>query len=207
MKEKLLKLRNMIKKHKKVSSVITIFIILILFVGYIGYFNYGIGMSDKQKTTRINSILSTKDYKKAKEVTNVYFKGLDEQSVATNKLMVSTIDLCESTNTHNLEEAMNQYKTLKERVDSLKIIKTEIIHPKYSSNYENIEVTVQNNSKENISYVKIGLDFKDKSGNIIQSDWTNDDSIIKPNATQKLTKMVSKDIKYDTVQSEVLDFK
>jgi DNA-binding protein YbaB len=207
MKEKILELKNLIRQNKKVTSISVIFIILILFIGYTGYFDYGIGMSDKQKTNRINSIVLTKNYTKAKNMNNVYFKGTDEQSIATNKLILSTINVCESTNASNLEEAMSQYKDLKEKVDSLKIIKTEIVHPKYSSNYENIEITVQNNGKENVSYVKIGLDFKDKNGNVIQSDWTNDNSIIKPNSTQKLTKMVSKDIKYDTVQSEVLDFK
>jgi len=207
MKGKLLKLKGFIKEHKKSSIISLIVIALILVASYIGYFNYGIGMSEKQKTNRINLTLSTKNYNKARDMTNIYFKGTDAQSSAINKLFVSTIDLCEQSNTGSLEEAMNQYKALKDHIDSLKIIKTEIVNPKYSSGYQNIEITVQNNGKENISYVKIGFDFKDKNGNIIQSDWTNDDSIIKPNATQKLTKMVSKDIKYDTVQSEILDFK
>lgn len=206
MKEKLLKIKNLILKHKKVSISAVSIIILLLILG-IGYFHFGIGMSDKTKANIINSEIAKKEYDKARELTERYIKETDEQSKILKKLHLNIIDMCEQTNTGSLEESTKKYKELKDYVDTVKIIKVDIVNEKYNSSYHNVEVTVQNNGKENISYVKIGLDFKDKNGNIIQSDWTNDSSIIKPNAKQTIKKMVSNDIKYDTVHAEVLEFK
>lgn len=208
MKDRLFKLYNSTIVKRKKLTIITILIVIILIstVG-VGYFYYGVGMSEKTKANIINSTISKKEYDKARELTDRYIKETDEQSKLLKELHLNTIDLCEQTGTGSIEEAANKYKALKEQLDTLKIIKVDITREKYSSNYHNVEVTVQNNGKENISYVKIGLDFKDKSGNIIQSDWTNDSSIIKPNAKQTIKKMVSDDIKYDKVQAEVQEFR
>lgn len=203
-KERKTTLKNLILgKHKK-ARVISLIVAVIFSICYIGYFNYGIGMPEHQKNNRINNLVSAKKYNEARSMNDRYFKGTDKVTTLTHDLHKNVIDTCEITNTGNLEEAMNRYNELK---DLVKIIKTKIVSPKYSSDYKTIQITVQNNSKENLNYVKIGLDFKDSSGKIIQSDWTNNDSVIKPGATQTLEKMVSKNIKFDTVHSEVLDFK
>jgi len=208
MKDKFLKVYNfIIVKHKKKSIISGLIMILIVLIFGIGYFYYGIGMSDKTKANTINSAISKKDYNKARDLTDRYVKGNDEQSIALKKLHISIIDTCEQSNTGSLEEATKKYKELKDYVNTVKIVKVDITKEKYNSSYHNVEVTVQNNGKENINYVKIGLDFKDKNGNIVQSDWTNDSSVIKPNAKQTIKKMISNDIKYDTVQAEVQDFK
>ncbi|NRU52576.1 FxLYD domain-containing protein [Clostridium beijerinckii] len=203
----ILKIKFSILNHKKISMIIFAIFIMILSISYILYFNYGIGMSEKQKTTRINALIADKNYNKARELNNIYFNENDEKNKALNNLFVATINLCEQTQTKNLEEATNQYNDVKKKVDALKIIKVDIKKEKYNSNYHNIEVTIQNNSDKNINYVKIGLDFKDKDGNIIQSDWTNDSSTIKPNAKQTIKKMESNDIKYDTVQANIEEFR
>ena len=84
---------------------------------------------------------------------------------------------------------------------NLKIIKKDM-KSTYSSDYRDINITVQNNGTDNINYVKINLFFKDDSGNIIKSEWTNDSSCIKPNATQVITKMVKQDGWY-SVNAEI----
>lgn len=73
------------------------------------------------------------------------------------------------------------------------------------SNYKDINTKIINKSKKNIKYIKLNIYFKDDNGNIIGSDWTNDDSIIKPNATQTISKMISKDVKNASV--EIADIK
>lgn len=205
MKSKLLKLYNTITvKNKKAIIVVSLVIIsLILLIG-IGYFHYGIGMSDEIKINIINSEISKKEYDKARDLTNRYIKEVDEKSKLLKEFHLNTIDLCEQTGTGSLDEATTK---IKEYINTVKIVKTEVKSKGSYSNYKYIEVTVKNNGKENINYIKIGFDFIDKNGDIIQSDWTNDNSIIKPNATQKITKMVSKDIKFNIVKTEILDFR
>jgi hypothetical protein len=88
---------------------------------------------------------------------------------------------------------------------SLKIIKTEISF-KASNKYQTVKITVQNNKQEDINYVKVGMHFKNSNGEVVQSDWTISDSVIKPGASQTIEKMVSKDIEYNTVDAEILDF-
>lgn len=60
------------------------------------------------------------------------------------------------------------------------------------NNYMYLYITVKNNSNYDINYIKVNIYLEDKDGNIIQSDWTNDSSCIKPGATQTLEKMVKK---------------
>jgi hypothetical protein len=70
-----------------------------------------------------------------------------------------------------------------------------------------IEILLKNVASENINHVKIGINFKDEKGNIIQSDNIIDDNIIKPNSEQTLNKKISNSIKYKTVETEVIEVK
>lgn len=75
------------------------------------------------------------------------------------------------------------------------------------SNYKDINTKIVNKSKKDITYIKLNIYFKDDNGNIIGSDWTNDDSIIKPNATQTISKMIDKDIKNASVEIADIRFR
>lgn len=68
------------------------------------------------------------------------------------------------------------------------------------SNYKDINTKIINKSQKNITYIKLNIYFEDDKGNIIGSDWTNDSSTIKPNATQTISKMIPKDIKNASVE-------
>lgn len=68
------------------------------------------------------------------------------------------------------------------------------------SNYNDLNTRIVNKSNKNITYIKLNIYFMDSSDNIVGSDWTNDDSIIKPNATQTISKMVSKDVESASVE-------
>ena len=89
---------------------------------------------------------------------------------------------------------------------NLKIINTHV-EDKYSSSsdYKNINITVQNNGTTNINYVKINLFFENSRGSIVKSDWTNDNSCIKPSATQVITKMVKSE-GWESVSSEIGEY-
>lgn len=68
------------------------------------------------------------------------------------------------------------------------------------SNYKDINTKIINKSQKNITYIKLNIYFKDDNGNVVGSDWTNDDAIIKPNATQTISKMISKDVENASVE-------
>lgn len=57
-----------------------------------------------------------------------------------------------------------------------------------AKDYEDAVIYVQNNSNKDISYIRVDIFIKDKNGNIVQSDWTNDSSTIKSGASQKIKK-------------------
>jgi hypothetical protein len=88
--------------------------------------------------------------------------------------------------------------------NAVKISKVEIEHLSYDSDYVNINVTVNNGGTTAINYIKINLYYKDSSGNIIRSEWTNDDSDIEPGASQVITKMTEND-GWDSVHAEIAE--
>lgn len=189
-------------KNKRLV-IVALALLVLLIIGSIGYFHYGIGMSPKEKTKRINEVIAQKDYDKARKMNERYYNKDKEDTKLAYNLLRSSIDLCQITDSGNIEEAYAKTPSKK----SAKITNVKIINRNYDSNYQDVAVTVENTGDTNISYVKIGLNFKDANGNIVQSDWTNDDSIIQPNSTQTIKKMVSKDFIYDTVQAEILECK
>ena len=76
----------------------------------------------------------------------------------------------------------------------------------YSGDYANINITINNGGTTPINYIKVNLFFKDKNGNIVRSDWTNDDSNIQPGANQILTKMTKRGDWY-TVSAEIAEIR
>lgn len=90
--------------------------------------------------------------------------------------------------------------------NSVKISKVEIEKPKYNSDYVDVNVTVTNEGESSISYIKINLYFKDESGQIVKSDWTNDNSVIKPGASQIISNMTEKG-GWKSVSAEIADIR
>lgn len=84
----------------------------------------------------------------------------------------------------------------------VKIEEVKIDKNKYSG-FNEIQITIKNEGQKDVKYVKVNLFFKDENGNIIYSDWTNDNAIIKPGATQVLSKMVEKNSDWQKVYAEI----
>ncbi|GKX65808.1 hypothetical protein [Inconstantimicrobium mannanitabidum] len=72
--------------------------------------------------------------------------------------------------------------------------------------YYNVVIGLKNNSSDTINYVKVNMFFKDINGNIIKSDWTNDDSPILGGAIQKLEKFCKLDDKIVHVDCEIAEY-
>jgi len=90
--------------------------------------------------------------------------------------------------------------------NAVKITNVDIANKSYSSDYVDINVTVNNGGTTPINYIKVNLYFKDENGNIVRSDWTNDDSNIQPGANQVLTKMTEND-GWHNVSAEIAEIK
>lgn len=93
-----------------------------------------------------------------------------------------------------------------EDYNAVKITKVEIKHKSYSSDYVDINVTVNNGSKTPINYIKINLYYKDENSNIVKSDWTNDNSVILPGASQVITNM-TKSAGWNSVHAEIAEIR
>lgn len=89
---------------------------------------------------------------------------------------------------------------------AVKISKVDIEKPDYDSDYLDINVTVENGGETPVNYIKINLFFMDESDNIIKSDWTNDNAIIKPGASQVISAMTEND-GWHSVQAEIAEIK
>ena len=87
---------------------------------------------------------------------------------------------------------------------AVKITSVKIDSKSYSSGYVDVNITVNNGGKTPVNYIKVNLYFKDKSGTIVKSEWTNDSSNIQPNASQTLTEM-TKSNGWETVSAEIAE--
>lgn len=185
---------------KKKIIIVTLAIIILIggSISWEKYKNYqyetGYNLSYEDKKLNIGTQLLMEKYEKAKQLSNAYKvheNDMDKiiQIYKDNKGKVYTLSDAE------------QILSKQEYAKACTIEKVNIKNKSYSSKYVDVEITVKNNTNQNINYVKVGLDFT-KSGQVVKSDWTNDNATIKPNATQKLTKMVDSS-GWDQVQAEV----
>ncbi|NSB12093.1 zinc ribbon domain-containing protein [Clostridium beijerinckii] len=154
----------------------------------------GNGLSYDEKKINLSVELISEKYDKARELSKsykVHDNDIDKiiQIYKDNKGKVYTLNDAE------------QILSKQQYTQACTVEKVEIKNKSYSSKYVDVEITVKNNTNQNINYVKVGLDFS-KSEQIVKSDWTNDNSTIKPNATQKLTKMIDHS-GWDKVHAEV----
>ena len=97
-------------------------------------------------------------------------------------------------------------KELESSMPKVEIVKVEL-NRDYGSQYYDVDTTIKNVGSKNIRYIKLNIYYKDSSGNIVKSDWTNDNAIIKPGATQTISKMTKKSSEWDNVTVEVAEVK
>lgn len=190
-------------KNKKVSIPIIILVCILVVVAFL-YTTFGIGMTDTHKDKAIMGASATKNYEKAKNLAMRYYNN----DANKQEQYITLINMLEEAGVGTLEEYTLHLQQLTQKAKEMNVLKIEKVEivPKNYGEYHDINVTVRNTGDKNISYVKINLYFKDKDGNIIASDWTNDNSRILPNAQQTISKMVSDKIRYHTVTAEIAEF-
>lgn len=181
----------------KIISGIIISLIIILCIGYAiikppspkQVFNKIKGYKADDEISYINKVYPT----------NGGFLGMFKKRNRQNKLIV--LNLIISNVKTNFQ---NTYGISLDDYNAVEIKKVEINHKSYSSDYVDIVVTVYNGGSTPINYIKINFDYKDVNGNIIRSDWTNDNSEIKPGASQIITNMTKED-GWDSVHAEIAE--
>lgn len=184
--------RNVISRIIKISTKKKI----ILGVLLLSIIVAGVGYKILEPPSPQKVFEKVKDYKTEEALSyfdEVYpsnggFLGLFKEKNNQNKQIVLSLSL------NNIE---NQFQATFGRsisdYNAVKISHVEIKDKSYSSDYINIDVTVENAGTTPVNYIKINLYFKDDNGNIVKSDWTNDDSVIRPGASQVITKMMELD--------------
>lgn len=194
-------LKSIINVNKK--KIVVISVVIFMLGGLLIYKT--VPFTDEQKNSRINNAIAKYDYQKAYELNDKYFgKSINELDKNMYNVNMLSIELCESTNKGSIIDATNYVKQLEE--SKPKITKVKVVNRSYSSDYVDVNVTIQNNGTNSLNYVKINLYYMDKDGNTVKSEWTNDNSEILPNAMQTLTKMTEID-GWSQVRAEVDDWK
>ena len=74
-------------------------------------------------------------------------------------------------------------------------------------NYIYVTGRVRNVSDSDISYFEVRIDFKDNNGNILNSDYTNDGLLLKPNDMREFEIMSKWDNDYDQYELSIGDIK
>ncbi len=192
-------IKKFIKTKKGKISLGVASVLIITFIVIMSQYPMSLNKAYKEYSTRFDTLGSDEAYKWLRE-------EFDGKGLFGKKELVRSAQVLNK----SLEEIEKSFESTYggsiEDFNNVKIEKVfvEDYGGKYS-NYDTIGITVKNNSNKNIHYIKVNLFIKDSSGNIINSDWTNDSSTIKPGATQKLTKMVEKG--YDDVSVEIADIR
>lgn len=131
---------------------------------------------------------------------DVYLKQFDGSRFFWGKLDQKRVE-------ESQEYTKNLVKTWEETGAFVDIESVKLSTKDYSQNYYWVDIKVKNNGNSSIKYILIDLYFKDKDGNVVMSDWTNDNAIILPGATQVVSKMTPKDNNWDTVQAVIREVK
>lgn len=193
-------LKEKIKEKKKILIGVCIALIIVIGVGYKAIMPpspetvFG-QVKDNKEVKNLNSYLE-----------DIYpsdggFLGLFKEQNKDNKAKVLSLMIDKLNN-----EFKSKYGMSLADYEAVKISKVDIKKRNYDSDYVDINVTVNNSGKTSISYVKINLYYKDINDNIIRSEWTNDNSVIKAGASQVITKMTKSD-GWEKVSAEIEEIK
>jgi hypothetical protein len=100
-------MNNKKSKKKTIGIVVTFIVITLVLISGVGYFYYGIGMSDDNKIMSLRKKVEKREYNKAREINDRYFKGKDQASKAYHELNDGLIDICEKTKSTTFQQAFD----------------------------------------------------------------------------------------------------
>lgn len=176
--------KGMNKKKVLIMSLIAIVLICGLLVVRQ---QTGLFMSTETKTSKITKCIQSKEYDKAKELTNKFYPKETEK-----RELLSNIDLCEKYNVNDTQVAKQKkydedLETKKREVKRQQLeeytkfcgnIKvTDSYVEETGGNYFNACVVVENNNSRPISYIQFDVFIYDESGNLVNTAMTNETNI------------------------------
>lgn len=157
--------QNVPPKRRKWLRNILFFLIVILVigVGYISVWN-GWFLSESAKDEAIGQTYWTQGYTEAVKLARRYY-GYSE----TGDSWVKVLGIQEDKKSQ--KKLINQIELVEHNLD------WDI------SGYHDYTVTLKNNSKETIRYIKVDIFLKDENKEIIHTDWTNWSGTLPPGAS------------------------
>jgi uncharacterized protein YcfL len=199
------KLKSRIKNLSLWKKVLISCIIIFSIIGIVEWnkeykqykYDTGYGLSYDEKELNVQIQLNGGNYEKAMELCDTY-DILNDDIGKIVKVYKENPD-----KVYSIIE-VKEIISAQEKMNNCTVVKTEA--KAEMSGYNTIYTTIKNNSKNDINYVKLNIYFYDKNGNTVKSDWTNDDSRIKPGATQILEKIVKQDGTWSKYKVEVAEY-
>lgn len=191
-------IKKFIKTKKGKISLGIFSVIVVIFIIIISQYPMSLDKAYKEYSTRFDTLGSDEAYKWLKEEFDG--KGLfgKKELVRSAQVLNKSLEEINKSFVSSTGGTVEDYK-------SVEISEVWFEAGGKYSEYKDINTKITNKSKKNIVYIKLNIYFEDSNGNVVGSDWTNDDSRIKPNATQTISKMIPKDVKSASV--EIADIK
>ena len=128
-------------------------------------------LSDDEKDERIADVYANEGYDAAVSMVYDYYGSSEDATLWIMALQ-------------DIEKGISREKLS----DQIEIVSQNLTTR--SRNYFDYEVTVRNNSDQEVSYIKVNIYLKDADENIIQSDWTNWSGSLPPDASTTLDTML-----------------
>lgn len=199
------------KKNKKILFIVCI-LILSLGVCLFGYNYYGIGMSKDKKLNKIEKILLTKDYTKARKYVLRYFDSKNDKDNLNNSL--DLINLYEKLKISSPRDIAGETeKALDEIIESgnnnIQILDTQGYKndARTPNRVNEVCVTLKNVSNKNIDYVKVNIQYLDLNNNVVGTDFIESNEIILKDGIQSISKRVPNNINISKEEATISNLK
>lgn len=155
------------KRRKWLRNILFILIVvLVIGVGYISVWN-GWFLSESAKDEAIGQTYWTQGYTEAVKLARRYY-GYSETGDSWVKVLGIQQD----------------EKSQEKLINQIEIVEQNLGWEEYG--YRDYTVTLKNNSKETIRYIKVDIFLKDENKEIVHSDWTNWSGTLPPDASTTL---------------------
>jgi flagellar basal body-associated protein FliL len=155
------------KRRKWLRNILFVLIVvLVIGVGYISVWN-GWFLSESAKDEAIGQTYWTQGYTEAVKLARRYY-GYSETGDSWVKVLGIQQD----------------EKSQEKLINQIEIVEQNLGWEEYG--YRDYTVTLKNNSKETIRYIKVDIFLKDENKEIVHSDWTNWSGTLPPGASTTL---------------------
>lgn len=204
--------KKSILKNKRILLISILSLILVLSAITVGYNYYGIGMSKSKKVDKIEKILLTKDYTKARKYAVRLFSSKSDKENLNSTL--DLINLYEELKISSPRDIANEAeKALNGIIESgnnnIQILDTQAYKndARTPNRVNEVCVTLKNVSSKNIEYVKVNIQYLDANNNKLGTDFIESNEIILSNGIQSVSKRVPNNMSISKVEASISTFR